>query len=302
MARGLAAVLEPEDLTVVVNIGDDDSMYGVHVSPDLDTVLYTLAGIEGPHGWGLRDDTFAVMDRLSDLGTDTAFRLGDRDLATCLQRTNALAAGERLSAFTGRLAGVLGVDVTLLPATDDSIRTQICIADGSWLAFQDYFVIRRHRDRVRELRYAGADRARPAPRVVEAISAADVVIIAPSNPPLSIWPILAVTEIADAVTAKDHVAVVSPLFGGEALKGPAASVMADLGLPPGNMGVAAAYAGLFSHLFIDQDDAEDVAILTSPGFWVHATDTRIGDAAAAARFSNEVLAIIDTAPATAPVR
>ena len=244
------------------------------------------------------------MDRLSDLGTDTAFRLGDRDLATCLQRTNALAAGERLSAFTGRLAGVLGVDVTLLPATDDSIT---------------------HPDMHRRRILAGIFRIISSFADIETASASSATQAADraragaqggrshlgsrrcdhrSLQPTAI-------DLADPRrhgksptrwTAKDHVAVVSPLFGGEALKGPAASVMADLGLPPGNMGVAAAYAGLFSHLFIDQDDAEDVAILTSPDFWVHATDTRIGDATAAARFSNEVLAIIDTAPATAPVR
>ena len=263
MARALNTVLDPADLTVIVNIGDDDDMYGLHVSPDLDTVLYTLAGIEGPHGWGRRNDTFTVMDELREIGVDTSFRLGDRDLALCLVRTNMLAKGRTLSDFTNRAADRLGIEPRVLPVTDDPVRTKIRTIDDEWLDFQEYFVARHHQDRVAELRFEGAESAVPAPGVLSAVAAADVVIIAPSNPPLSIWPLLAVPGLAEAVSEKPLVAAVSPLFSGRTLRGPAASVMADLGLPPGNAGVLDAYEGLISHLIIDQGDADDVDALSS---------------------------------------
>jgi LPPG:FO 2-phospho-L-lactate transferase len=290
LARGLAAVLPQDRLTVVVNVGDDERVYGVHVSPDVDTVVYTLAGIEGPHGWGIAGDTFTVMDALAALGADTAFRLGDRDLATCLRRTAALDGGVPLSVVTGEIAAAVGVAPRILPATDDPVATRVRVDDG-WIDFQEYFVVRGHRDEVRDLDY-GADAARPAPGVVEEIDRADVVVIAPSNPPLSIWPMLAVAGLREAVAAAhDRVPVVavSPLFGGRALKGPADRVMAARGLPPGNRGVAAAYAGLISHLVIDAGDADDVAGLAGTGLTVTATDTRIAAAGPAAAFASRLL-------------
>ena len=302
MARGLAAVLTPGKLTVVVNIGDDDLMYGVHVSPDLDTVVYTLAGAEGPHGWGLDGDSFIVMDRLAELGVDTTFRLGDRDLATCLERTNALGRGECLSAFTSGLTSALGVGSAVLPASDDPVRTKVQIAGGSWLDFQDYFVMRRHEDEVVSLAFEGASDARPAPDVIEAIADAATVIIAPSNPPLSIWPILAIDAIRAALQKKPAVIAVSPLFAGRAVKGPAASVLASLGLPPGNEGVAEAYEGLISHLVVDNVDSDDVAALTSDDVTVLATDTRIGDADGGARLAHRLLDIAGDRATPSPVR
>ena len=302
MARGLAAVLDPADLTIVVNVGDDDQLYGVNVSPDLDTVTYTLAGVEGPHGWGLQDDTFAVMDRLAQLDVDTTFRLGDTDLATCLERTNTRRRGESLSSFTARLAAGLGVAATVLPATDDRLRTRVQIADGSWCDFQDYFVLRHHRDRVRSLAFDGAEAAKPAPGVLEAIDNAAAVIIAPSNPPLSIWPILAVQEIRRALQAKDLVVGVSPLFAGRALKGPAASVMADLGLPEGTAGVVAAYDGLLSHLIVDNIDASDTTTVNADGVTILSTDTHIADGASGARLAKELMTIIGDATGISPVR
>jgi LPPG:FO 2-phospho-L-lactate transferase len=259
MARALAAVSKPDDLTIVVNVGDDDEMYGLHVSPDLDTVTYTLAGIEGPYGWGRRDDTFEVMQGLSEFGIDTSFRLGDRDLAHCLQRTTMLRHGGTLSEFVGEAAAALGIEARILPATDDPVRTKIRIDDDLWLDFQEYFVARRHEDRVRELRFEGAADAVPAPGVLAAIAEADAVIITPSNPPLSIWPLLAVPGMSEAVAAKQVVAAVSPLFGGKALKGPAATVM-------------------------------------------QAAATRIARAAAGTRFAAEMLAILQAAVRSAPVR
>jgi LPPG:FO 2-phospho-L-lactate transferase len=285
LARGLASVVSPADLTVVANVGDDDELYGLHVSPDLDTVVYTLAGREGPHGWGLVGDTFTVMEHLDSLGVDTSFRLGDADLATNLVRSDALRRGESLSTATERICRALSVPCRVLPATDDLLRTRLQASAGEWLSFQDYFVTRGHQDEISALDFEGADAARPAPGVLDAIGSADLVVVAPSNPPLSIWPILAVNQVRPALTAARRVIAVSPLFGGKALKGPADQVMLSLGLPPGSAGVLEAYAGLLDDLVIDIGDADDIQRLTEGPVRLHAADTRIAEAAAAARFA-----------------
>ncbi len=279
------------DLSVIVNVGDDDTILGQHVSPDLDTVMYTLAGVEGPHGWGLADDTTTVMRTLADLGGDTRFMLGDRDLATNLRRTVALAEGTPLSEVTGHLATAYGIRPRLLPVTDQPLRTEVRIETG-WIGFQEYFVYRGHSDRVLEVRFRGAVDARPAPGVVSAIDKADVVVIGPSNPPLSIWPILSVPGMADALTRHRTVIAVSPLFSGRALKGPAHDVMATLGLPPGNAGVIAAYEGLISDLVVDRADSSDRAELSGPDLRVHVADTRIADPDAAERFGKWLLGLL----------
>lgn len=286
MARGITALPGVHDPTIVVNVGDDEDFYGVSVSADLDTVLYTLAGIEGPHGWGVAGDTFTVMARMAALGADTTFAVGDTDLAHILLRTAALRSGEPLSAATARLTAAHGIGARVLPATDDRLRTVITTASGERLPFQEYFVLRRHRDEVAAVHYEGAAGAEPAPGVVEAIEGADLVVIAPSNPPLSIWPILAVPGIRDAV-AGATVAAVSPLFGGKALKGPADRVMASLGLPPGTDGVLAAYEGLLDLLVVDEADGDDAG--THGAVRVVAADTRIADPADAARLAAFVL-------------
>jgi LPPG:FO 2-phospho-L-lactate transferase len=301
MARALAAVLDHDAFAVVVNVGDDDTVHGVHVAADLDTVMYTLAGIEGEHGWGRRNDAWSVMAEIERMGGDTSFRLGDLDLATCLLRTDALRNGRPLSAITANLCASHGVGPTVLPATDNELRTNVQIGTGEWLDFQEYFVRRRHQDPVAAVAYAGADAAEPAPGVIEAISAADIVIIAPSNPPLSIWPILAVPAIRDAVASAQVVAAVSPLFGGRALKGPAAEVLAGLGLEASNTGILEAYRGLLSDLIIDRGDASDLPSLATTSTRVAAIDTRIGKGAEATRFA---ISFLDTVLAAAglPVR
>jgi LPPG:FO 2-phospho-L-lactate transferase len=285
LARGLAA-LDDVDLTVVVNVGDDEVIYGLHVSPDLDTVIYTLAGVEGPEGWGLTADTFTVMKRLSLLGTETRFRIGDRDLATNLFRTQELLAGTTLSNVTARIATALAAPGTVLPATENTLRTMIKTVDDEWLSFQEYFVMRGHEDEVADVRFDGAATASPAPGVITAIQAAEAVIIGPSNPPLSIWPIMAVKGISSAVEASDRVIAVSPLFGGRALKGPADRVMTSLGLPNGNAGVVAAYGGLVHDLVIDTGDAHQRAELGELGVKIHVGDTRIADPSAAWSFAD----------------
>lgn len=279
LARGFAGLLDTE-LTVIVNVGDDDTIHGLHVAADIDTVLYTLAGMEGPEGWGRADDTFAFNEELARFGVDNRFRLGDRDLALIVSRTSQLGEGRRLSEVTADHARSLGVEASVVPATDDPLRTQVRL-DSGWTAFQEYFVIRQNRDAVHEVAYRGADAAVPAPGVLEAIAAADLVVIAPSNPPLSIWPILAVPGVRDAVAAHPRVVAVSPLFGGKALKGPADRVMATLGLPPGNQGVAQAYDGLVDLLVVDTGDADGIVA----GPETVALDTRITNPDAAVRFA-----------------
>ena len=283
MARALSSVVAPDRLTLVVNVGDDDYMYGAYVAADLDTVTYTLAGIEGPHGWGIAGDTFGVMAELERRGDDVSFRLGDRDLATCLRRSEALRAGVPLSTITTTIARSLGVDAHILPATDTELRTTVKIPDGSWLPFQEYFVIRHHEDEVTAVDYMTSGPPAPAPGVTEAVESADLVVIAPSNPPLSIWPILAVPGVRDAVTAAQRVVAVSPLFAGKALKGPADRVLASLGLPAGTAGILEAYHGLISTLVVDTTDAADEA-LSTPSVEVVAADTRMITAAEGARF------------------
>ena len=286
LARGLAAIEEIE-LTVVVNVGDDEVIHGLQVCPDLDTVVYTMAGVEGGQGWGRRDDTLVVNQELARFGIDTRFQLGDLDLALNLFRTDRLDAGESLTATTAAIARTFGISSTILPATDDRLRTQIEVEGLGWIPFQEYFVLRQTRDPVADVRFDGAARVAPAPGVLEAIASADVVIIAPSNPPLSIWPILAVADVREAVASHPRVIAVSPLIGGKALKGPAAAVLASLGLPPGNRGVAAAYAGLIETLVIDRTDAADVPRLD--GVEVILEDTLIADAAASTRLGRAIL-------------
>lgn len=281
MARGLQQLLG-HHLDIIVNVGDDDRVYGMNLSPDLDTVIYGLAGVQGPNGWGLADDRFGVMDALDRFGVDTTFRVGDRDLATLLYRTNRLESGATLSTVTSEIADVFGVQATVVPVTDDPLRTRVKIEDGSWLRFQDYFVHRGHQDPVIDLRFVGADEARPAPGVLEAIEGADLVVIGPSNPPLSIWPILSVKRIAEALSPKPTVCV-SPLIDSKALRGPADRVMKSLGLPPGIAGVVAAYEGLVDTIVVDPADAEEEV---DPSVEVVPANIRIGDIGASSRLAH----------------
>ena len=288
MARGLAAVVPGDGLTIVANVGDDETVYGLDLCPDLDTVLYTLAGREGPQGWGVADDTRTVLGHLATLGVDTTFRVGDADLATNLLRTAALRSGSPLSPVIARLAAAFGLTCSLLPASDDPVRTVVETTTGERLAFQEYFVRRGHRDEIGAVSFEGAEQATPAPGVLDAIAAAEMVVIAPSNPVLSIWPILAVPGIRDAVATARRVVAVSPLFGGKALKGPADRVLASLGLPGGTAGLLAAYDGLLHDLVVDRDDEADVARFEGR-VRLHAADTRIADPGAAARFASWLL-------------
>jgi LPPG:FO 2-phospho-L-lactate transferase len=250
----LARAAGPEQVTAIGNVGDDLEMWGLHVSPDLDTIMYTLAGLlDEERGWGVRGDTYQAMAVAEQAGRETWFTLGDQDAGVHILRTRMLKKGEPLSTVTQKLAEGLGVDVRLLPATDDRLRTKIQTPDGE-LDFQDWFVRRRHADHVDGVRFEGADESRPAPGVVEAIAAADAVVIAPSNPFVSIRPILAVPGIEEALGEK-RVAAISPLVGGKALRGPLAEMMASLGHEPGGAGVRALYSDLVSVFVVDREDA-----------------------------------------------
>ena len=252
---GLCRVADPADISVVCNVGDDFEWRGLHVSPDIDTVVYTLAGLEGEQGWGRRGDSFAMLDELEALGEEPWFRIGDRDVATHLWRSERLRAGEPLSAVTAELARRRGLRFRLLPVTDDPHPTVVVTPEGE-LSFQDYFVRGRASATVTGLRFPGAAEARPAPGVIEAIAEADAVIVAPSNPFVSIDPLLAVPGVREALEGSRAVRLaVSPIVGGEAVKGPAAAIMRSLGHEVSALGVARLYAGLVDVFVLDAVDS-----------------------------------------------
>jgi LPPG:FO 2-phospho-L-lactate transferase len=289
MLRGLAA-LDDVEVTAIVNVADDEVIYGLAVSPDIDTVIYTLAGVEGPQGWGYVDDSHTVMEMLERFPIDTWFTIGDRDLATNLFRTARLGRGWTLSQVTTAQTAVFGVESTVLPVSDDPIRTELHIPGEGWVSFQNYFVDRQHADDVDDVRFSGATEATPAPGVIEALESADVVIVGPSNPPLSIWPILAVPGVVEALDQADRVVGVSPLIKGRTLKGPADTVMRNLGLSGGNAGVLDAYNGLLDELVVDESDRHDTALSTSRTV-VSVANTHIVDVERATTLAARVLGL-----------
>jgi LPPG:FO 2-phospho-L-lactate transferase len=258
--RGVVDVVEPRAVTVVGNVGDDVEVLGMHVSPDLDSVLYALAGLsDEQRGWGRADETWHALGTVAALGGETWFLLGDRDLGLHLVRTQALRDGEPLSAVTARVARQLGVEATLLPATDDRLRTWIATAAGE-LPFQEWFVARAARDEVDGVRFEGAEGAAPAPGVLDSLAAADVILLAPSNPYVSLGPILAVGEIRAALERRRVPCIaVSPLIGGRAVRGPADRMLARLAGGTSPAHVAACYPGLIDALVVDERDAHDLA-------------------------------------------
>jgi len=289
--RGVVDVADPLGVTVVGNVGDDLDVLGMRVSPDLDSILYALAGLnDETRGWGRADESWNALATVTELGGESWFALGDRDLGLHLVRTQALRSGEPLSAVTARLARALGVETTLLPATDDLLRTWIATAAGEF-TFQEWFVARGHRDEVDALRFEGAETAAPAPGVLDAIAAADLLLIAPSNPYVSIAPILAVPAIRFALARRRVPCVaVSPLIGGRAVKGPADRMLARLAGGTSPRHVTDCYKGLIDVLVIDEADADDVAGLGS----VKAVPTRtlMSGADARRRLAEVVLGLV----------
>jgi LPPG:FO 2-phospho-L-lactate transferase len=301
LALGLSRVIDPADLMVVANTGDDFEHLGLAISPDLDTLMYTFAGLDDPaRGWGRRDETWTFMAALERLGGETWFQLGDGDLATHIERTRRLSADEHLSTITADLCRRLGIGARILPMSDDPVRTRLRTADG-WLDFQDYFVRRRCEPTVLEVAYEGAATARAHPDVLAALADPRLraVVICPSNPYLSIEPILAVGGLRAAIArCAAPVVAVSPIIGGHAVKGPTAKMMAELGLPTRASAVAYRYADLLDGYVLDHGDVGEQAELAMPAT---ATQTLMRTLADRESLARAVLAMAD-ALAAAPAR
>jgi LPPG:FO 2-phospho-L-lactate transferase len=294
LAHGLSLVLPPENLTVIVNTGDDFEHLGLYISPDIDTVCYTLAGLANPTtGWGREGETWQALRNVARLGGPDWFNIGDQDLGTHLERTRRLAVGERLSTITGDFCRAWGVAQTVLPMTDDRVATWVETEDMGWLPFQEYFVHQQCAPKVIRFRFEGIEKAAPAPGVVESLQGADYVVICPSNPWVSIGPILATRGLSEVIREKCVVAV-SPIVGGKAIKGPAAKMYSELGIDPSAVAVARQYNGLLTGFVLDEVDRDLAGAAAVGGAQVLATDTVMKDAADRQRLAVEVLRLCST--------
>jgi len=293
LLRGLTATLGQRALTIVGNTGDDAEVWGLHISPDLDTVTYALAGLlDVTRGWGRSGESFRCLEAMAALGAETWFNLGDRDLATHLVRTRALRQGQPLSQVTAAIARSLGVTARILPMSDDSVRTRLRTPEG-WLTFQEYFVREKTLVEVLEVDYEGAERARPAPGLVEALGHTDLVVVCPSNPVTSTGPILAVPGIVDALaTTRAPVVAVSPIVGNAAVSGPAADLMRARGLDVSPVGVAAAYAPWLRALVLDRRDGGDAPAITRHGVTPVLTDIVMRDRETEIALARTVLGLL----------
>jgi LPPG:FO 2-phospho-L-lactate transferase len=289
--RGLVRRIDPARLTVVVNTGDDESFYGLHVSPDLDTVTYTLAGVASrARGFGIEGDTYAALDALGRLYGKPWFGLGDRDLATHIYRTERMRAGARLSRITAEIARGFGVRSRVLPMSDDRVRTFVKTRGRPALAFQEYFVRGRARGAIERIELRGAARARPAAGVLDAIRSSAAVILAPSNPFVSIGPILALAGVRDALgRVRRRVAAISPIVGGKTIKGPADKMLRGLGMEVSPLGVARLYRDIVGTFVLDRADRRYAAEIEKLGMRAVATDTIMSTPAKAARLAEVVL-------------
>ncbi len=275
LLRGMVQAVPAHEVTAIVNTADDLVLHGLSVSPDLDTVTYTLAEAVDPDtGWGLANETWEAMSTLQRLGGPAWFQLGDRDLGTHLHRTGRLADGAGLAEVTSEITRAFGVDARLLPMTEDRVATMVTLASGPEVGFQDYFVGLRHDVPVSAVRFDGVDQARPAPGVLEAITSADTVVVAPSNPIVSIGPVVAVPGISDALSARRaDVVAVSPIVAGSALKGPAERMLRELGHEPTVVGVARLYRDIAATLVVDDADAAEVDAVEAEGMACVVTST-----------------------------
>jgi len=288
LADGLRRVLPAGDLTIIVNTADDFEHLGLHISPDVDTVTYTLAGVENPEtGWGRADESWGFLDTLARLGGPTWFRLGDRDLAVHVQRTAWLASGVALSAVTQRIADSFGIRLSLLPMSDDPVRTIVSCTEGE-LAFQEYFVARGCQPAVRGFRFEGAAQARPAPGVLVSLAGAEAVLLAPSNPWVSLDPILAVPGIGEQLRSKPVVGV-SPIVGGRALKGPAAKMARELGLSVSPATIAAHFRSVLTGFVLDTADAGAAEAIERTGVPTRIANTIMRDGDSRAELATAML-------------
>ena len=288
--RGLTSCMNPRDLTVIGNTGDDTEIWGLHVSPDLDTLTYALTGrLDVARGWGLADDTFRALAAMGVLGGETWFRLGDRDLATHIYRSRALRAGVSLTGVTNAIGQALGLRIRLLPMSDDGVKTRIQTPDG-WMSFQNYFVREKARARTIGIEYAGAEKAVPAPGVLDAIRTANAVIVCPSNPITSIGPILSVPGIRAALMETNAIVLaISPIVGSAAVSGPAGELMSACGLPVSPVGVARTYTPWLDLLVIDRRDIKQTHAVLELGAEPVVTDTVMTDHASETALARLVL-------------
>ncbi len=295
LALGLSRILPPQDLLVVVNTGDDFEHWGLAISPDIDTVVYTLAGLANREvGWGRADETWSCMETLAAIGGETWFKLGDRDLAVHIERTRRLRLGESLSAITADLCARLGVGPRVLPMSDDPVRTRL-LTDTGWLDFQEYFVRNRCEPVVRELRFHGADTARPHPDFMAALAdpKLEAVVICPSNPFISVEPILAVPGVRAALAhCAAPVIAVSPIIAGRAVKGPTAKMMTELGLDPTAGTVAQRYSDLLDGYVIDHADMAEVVSIDARVTLAQTLMTTIEDREALAKTVLDAAAVL----------
>jgi LPPG:FO 2-phospho-L-lactate transferase len=289
--RGLVRVAGQPHLSIIVNTGDDEEFYGLHVSPDLDTIVYTLAGASNPTtGWGLQGETFNTLGALVRFYGQAWFNLGDRDLATHLFRSQRMRDGERLSSITAEIAWRFGVRAQVLPMSDDRVRTFVKVRGRDAMPFQEYFVRRRFRGTIERIELRGATRARPLPSALGAIRASDAVIVAPSNPFVSIGPILALRGMREALrSVRPRVAAISPIVGGKAIKGPAAKMLRALGHQASALGVARLYRDLCAVFVLDNVDRSAAAAIEKLGMRAVVTDTIMADEARSARLADVVL-------------
>lgn len=292
LLAGLVRVRPPEDVTAIVNVGDDVELHGLHISPDLDTITYTVAGaIDPERGWGLAGETWRAMEALGRYpGARRWFNLGDQDLATHLYRTDRLRAGAPLSTVTAEVAAAWALGLRLLPVSDDPVRTRVTVAGEGEIGFQEYFVQRQHDVAVSAVRFEGAGSARPGPGVLDALASAERVVIAPSNPIVSIDPVLAVPGVRDAVVARraDTVAI-SPIVAGAALKGPADRLLRELGHEASVVGIARLYAPLAATLVVDEADAASAGLVEAEGVRCVVAPTIMSGPAEAAALAEVVL-------------
>lgn len=293
LALGLAGVLPADELTVAVNTADDFEHLGLSISPDLDTVMYTLAGVANPEtGWGRQGESWTVMEALGALGGETWFRLGDKDLATHIERTRRLRAGETLSAVTGDLARRLGVKPAMVPMSDNPVRTMVTTDQGE-LAFQDWFVRLQCRPAVQSVRFAGVEKARPHAGLLD-MAGLRGVIVCPSNPFVSVAPILALSGVRAALTAARVPRIaVTPIVGGQAIKGPAAKMLAELGHDVSALGVARYYRGLIDGFMLDKEDAALATEIEALGMRVRVADTMMRNDEDKRRLAADALAFVD---------
>ncbi len=288
LVHGLAQILPPENLTIIVNTGDDFEHLGLKICPDLDTVCYTLANLANPEtGWGRADETWYAMENLEALGGPTWFRLGDRDLGTHLERTHRLRAGQTLSQITSHFCHAWGISLTVLPMSDDSVPTRVYTDEGT-LPFQEYFVHRQCQPRVTGFRFEGIEQAHPAPGIEQSIQKADLVLICPSNPWVSIDPILSLPGLRHLVATHPVIAV-SPIIGGKAVKGPAAKMYTELGIQPSALAVAKHYGSLLTGFVLDNIDRAQAEAVLAMGVQLLVTNTMMTTSAERCRLAQEVI-------------